>query len=375
MSTSVRTRRTSENPASRPPPRTSHASGSTHESRSRWRDEITTNDAPEWRSTARRSRRSRISQDDDRKTGIAFRAPPVAPDDSISVVQSRRQDNGRKYSTVSKRTKRPTLQTRSSSLDGRTWSGSGAPLTATNVQALNERGSSVRESTTYSARKSRRASRRESNAVGDDQEGEQRTTAQQTNRSSRRRATVTGEEYEYGGADRGKSAYMSRAASTHQQSTLDTGVIAAGAAAGGAAGYAGAQSRAAMTANDVEASGTRVSRRTSRAAPATRTGAASSNHDRQITTRTGAGQSRATSSSSSSSSSTSRPSRPVALRNPFSPMSATSPTSPDSPDMEWERRVYIREYRRPSDGRWVNDRECIIRKLHAPQPPQIAAEV
>lgn len=372
MSTSVRTRRTSERPATRPPPRDSEASGSAYETRTRYKDGVTTNDAPEWQSVARRPSNAR-SRMDDAKSGIAFRAPPVGPYDSISTVQSRAVTNGRKYSTISSKPQRPTFRQRSSSLDGTSWSGSGAPLTETNVRALNESRSVAREGTAYTTRKSRYASRRQSNAVSDDEQAaEERTTAQQTQRTSRRRTTVTGDDYEYGASSAAKSVQKSKAASTRKSSAHETELIAAGAgaAAVGAAAGAGARSRAP---DDAQVSASRVSQRASQTRGAAQTEAAGTAKDRQISTRTTAGRrSRASSSSSSSSSSTSRPQRPAGLSDAMVPRSFRSD---DADVAEWERRVYIREYRRPSDGKWVSDRECIIRRIRSPQSQEVAAEV
>jgi hypothetical protein len=73
---------------------------------------------------------------------------------------------------------------------------------------------------------------------------------------------------------------------------------------------------------------------------------------------------------------TSSPSRPSPPSDPWaqgSPTSAMSATPPA--ELEWERVVHIREYRRPTDGKLVRDRECSIRKLYPHQPPMIAEAV
>jgi hypothetical protein len=369
----TRTRRTSDAPATRAPPGTSHASGGA----SRYRDDYTANNAPEWQSNFHRSsvNKSRAQEDDDYKSAIAFRAPPVAPLDSVSVASPRGRENGRLYKAIptAPPSRRPPLKQRSSSVEGTSWSGSGAPLTETNVRFLNKRGSSMRSSKVkvYDADKSRWTSRRPSEAMGG--EVEERTAAQQTTRSSRRRATVTGEDYEYGNGEKTKSGWQSEARSARKSSVRETEVGGAGAAAGAVgavAAQSGAGSRAETRAKDDGAVGTRVSRRTSRAP---QTEAVTTTQDRQVSTRTTNGRrSRASSSSSSSSSSsTERMQRPTAPTDPFSPRSATSASSASPPaNMEWEKRVYIREYRRPSDGKWVESRECIVRKIIPPQPPQ-----
>ncbi|KAK5170110.1 uncharacterized protein LTR77_004694 [Saxophila tyrrhenica] len=344
---SARTRRTSENPASRPAPGISHASGTAYQSRSSWRDEITTNDAPAWQSNVPRSTKSRTQVDeDDRKTGIAFRAPSVAPSDSISKIQSRAPTKGRQYSTISTRasTRRPPLRSRYSSQDG-TAVTDGVPLTETNVNALNQGGRSVRESTAYSRPKSRRPLRRHDSATSEGYGVDDRTATQQSTRASRRRATVTGDEYGYGGAGPSRSSFKSRATSARPTTAVAS------------------RSRATTVPKDSDGPGTKVSRRTSQAHGTTQAGSAAQNQ--QIAT-TGQ-KSRATSSSPSSA----RPSAPSAPADPFRPRSATSPTQASPPGFsEWERRVHVREYRRPSDGRWVSDRECIIRKMHSAQAPQ-----
>jgi hypothetical protein len=354
MSTRARSRYASEGPAYRSPPGTTRVSNSRYETWTDQRDEITTNDAPAWQSNVRtETGYTRRDDDDDeiqRKSTMSFRAPPVEPSDSVSRVKSR-PHNGREYSAVSKRTtvasRRPGLRSRYSSRDGSAWSrpSSGAPLTENNLERFNERKSQARSRTSKWTR---------ADDVVSEDSWEDEPPQRYESRSIRRRTEVD--------ESRGpaKSAYKSEAAASRRRShantkesqkSIDTEMMAAGAAAGAANQQVARRSRYAEK-SDSQVSPRHVSPKgsTTRAA----------NQDMTVAIR----QSQAV---------TSRPSPP---NNPYNTTSPTSVTSANRAqalaEMEWERQVRKREYRRPSDGRLVEDREILIRTIRPPQVPQVA---
>ncbi len=280
-----------------------------------------------------------------------------------------RNTNGREYAVISERAEsktrrsRPKYYSRSSSCDGTSWSGT--PLTATNLEALNG-GRSVQTS--------RRGSRRQSNAYGGDEVNDDLIQSRGTGRASRRRSTFVEEEVvsrPRSGHRSGRSRRLSTApssksmrrrrdqssssSSSSSTSSSETEVIAAGAAAGAANQTTKSTARSRQSVNRSAGEETsRASRRDSKVSVSS-----VKQSDRQTMTRYDEQAS-------------SPPLRPVAPSEPQrlekSPTSATSASPPE--DCEWERRVQIREYRRPSDGAWVREREICVRKLLPPQVPR-----
>lgn len=384
MSTSARSRRTSQAPESR------------YET---WtRGEITTNNAPDWYEvppTEWRSSRSNYTQNTPRRSEVAFNSPTVSPSDSISKVPTRR-DDGKYYATESRRgtsvsSRRPPMRARYSSDDGTSWSRS-QPLTENNLEAFNEAKSRRSRRSDFTAKSSRRPSKRASNAWNGEQVIDERNVDQTPQRGSRHRSThlqddyVTGSQtrsrsvrdqpdYDAGGSQArsrsvrdqpeyyaSQSRARSRTLNSHPESSLATEAIAA-AAAGNAMMHNTVPPRSRAATHQHQSGQTNVPSRRSSQAPSANQNRAMTKYqstqaegfDTQIQTRT------------PSSSSSSKHSPPRELAQPMGPSSPA--------EMEWERRVHIREYRRPRDGKLVQDRECIVRKFRPPQASRMTGAV
>ncbi|KAK3691748.1 hypothetical protein LTR37_018476 [Vermiconidia calcicola] len=170
---------------------------------------------------------------------------------------------------------------------------------------------------------------------------------------------------------------MTATQSTHVRGSTKPRNVAAGVAVG-AAGQTNAKSLSSSTAADedgtVEASRASTNFQASQpsrvTAPASGTGLVRS-VNRSVapnTASTSAVQQTDAHSSSSQHRSDLVAAAPMSPGEPTEASSASSPTSAAVPFLpEWERRVCIREYLRPSDGVLIRDREYSMRRIHAPQ--------
>lgn len=322
------------------------------------RGDITTNDAPEYSPGGYRSTRSNYLPDPSH-TEIAFNTPTVAPSESISKVQSRR-DGARNYTPYSRQgasvsSRRPPMRARYSSDEGTSWSRSrAAALTENNLEAFNESKSTRRQRTEFTTNSSHRPSRRASNTWDGEQMVEDRNVAYPSERGSRHRSTYVQDDY--------VARSQARSARDQSESSMPTEAIAAVAAGNAMAQNNGpARSRAPKN-PDPNAPTTITSRRASRAPSTTQNKAVAAYQSTQVEGNDTRIQTRVPSATSES-----RPSPP---RDLTSPMAASS-----SAEIEWERRVHIREYRRPSDGKLIQDRETVVRKLNPLQAPRLGSAV
>ena len=336
------TRRSSQPPPSRRRARTSDVTYDTYYDR---RDEITTNDAPAWEALDRRTSNSRRPKWFNKMNENGTVAPSVKPSDSISSVRPRKREGG--TSTARRSTapsRRPPISRRYSSEDGSSrWSNSrGAALTTDNIENLNEVNSQM-------TNQSRRTERKASSAVGDPRIENWR------NESGTVRSQSVYARDDQGSRSQAKSTYKSVAATSKNDSNFENTAIAAGAGA-----VAGTQvsSRRRRTTDDYDNTAqSRVTSRHASQAPPTTTG-------REVATVTSGRQDLEVTRTRPS-----PPSMPGDFGGDGGVISRIRSDSP--PEMEWERRVRTREYRRPSDGRMVLDRECLVRRVRVPEVARV----